>query len=190
MNIFSERLKKLRISQKITQEILSEAIGIQAGSISRYEAGSNLPKTEIICKLANYFNVSVEFLLGCGKTEYSKRFGEILEKLMIENGLKVEKLAYYLNISEYLLSCYKTGLLEPNLDFIKKVCKFFNVSADFLLEFSNISERVEDIHDLKVIQKAKIFDQIIEVLNFNSGEIYKFSLIEVSETSKQKTEEV
>lgn len=62
--MLGERLKKLRIDKKLTQEQLGEKINVTKVSISGYENGNRSPDTETLQRLANYFNVSTDYLLG------------------------------------------------------------------------------------------------------------------------------
>lgn len=59
-----DNLKKLREDKKITQIKLSTDLGVSQELISRYELGSSFPQPNMLIKLANYFNCSVDYLLG------------------------------------------------------------------------------------------------------------------------------
>lgn len=61
---FAERLKSMRQSKGITQKQLGEAIGASERGIQNYELGQSKPKFEIIVALADYFDVSTDYLLG------------------------------------------------------------------------------------------------------------------------------
>lgn len=62
------RLKELRKELGLTQEELGEQVGLANNTISRYETGSNEPtKFETWQKLADFFNVPVDYLLGISK---------------------------------------------------------------------------------------------------------------------------
>ncbi|MCR8744373.1 helix-turn-helix domain-containing protein [Romboutsia lituseburensis] len=61
---FKDRFKQERISKGITQSALSNILGVDRTSISKYENGKQLPELPLLEKIANYFNVSTEFLLG------------------------------------------------------------------------------------------------------------------------------
>ena len=63
-NIFKERLEKLMRENSISQMALSEEIGVTQSTLSRNINGIHRPKAEIIDKLASYFHVSVDYLLG------------------------------------------------------------------------------------------------------------------------------
>ena len=61
---FSQRLKELRKQRKITQETLAKIIGVERSSIGKYESSTTIPSNETLIKIANYFNVSTDYLLG------------------------------------------------------------------------------------------------------------------------------
>lgn len=60
-----------------------------------------------------------------------------LKELRINNGLKQKYLADFLNISQNTYSQYENELRQLPLDLLVKLCKFYNVSADYLLGLSN-----------------------------------------------------
>ena len=57
-------LKSIRESRNITQIKLSTDLGISQEVISRYENGSAFPQPNRLIQLSNYFNCSVDYLLG------------------------------------------------------------------------------------------------------------------------------
>ena len=59
-----ERIKFLREQNSYTQEKLEEITDIQKGTISKYENGHNSPSAENIEKIADAFDVSVDYLFG------------------------------------------------------------------------------------------------------------------------------
>lgn len=59
-----EKLKELRKSKGKTQKQLSEFLGISQQAYATYELATRTPPIDIIEKLADYFNVSVDYLLG------------------------------------------------------------------------------------------------------------------------------
>jgi transcriptional regulator with XRE-family HTH domain len=59
-----ERLKTLREENKVTQEHLAEYLGVGRPTVAGYETKGKQPSYEILDKIANYFNVSVDYLLG------------------------------------------------------------------------------------------------------------------------------
>ena len=61
---FQSRLKTLRIQANISQKQLAEAINTTDRNYRRYEAGTQQPTLPILIVLANYFNVSLDYLVG------------------------------------------------------------------------------------------------------------------------------
>lgn len=64
MSNFSERLKELRIAKGILQRELADYIKVSRVTITQYENGSRSPDDEIKKKIAEYFNVSLDYLMG------------------------------------------------------------------------------------------------------------------------------
>lgn len=60
----SERLKQLRTSQDLSQKQLTTIIGISERNYQRYEYGEREPVASVLIKLADYFNVSIDYLVG------------------------------------------------------------------------------------------------------------------------------
>lgn len=58
------RLKALRTKKKLTQKQLAEKINVTHVSISGYENGNRSPDTDTLEKIADYFGVSTDYLLG------------------------------------------------------------------------------------------------------------------------------
>ena len=64
INIFSERLKQLRLSKNLKQSDIAEILNISVRSYRRYEINENLPTFEKLIIIADYFNVSIDYLVG------------------------------------------------------------------------------------------------------------------------------
>ena len=62
-----------------------------------------------------------------------RTFPETLSALRRERNISQRKAAADLNISQALLSHYENGAREPGLNFVCRVCDYYNVSADYLL---------------------------------------------------------
>lgn len=86
---FCLRLENLRETSGYTKKELSTKLGFSANVYGAYERGERRPSLETCCKLANLFNVSLDYLL-CGK-EYSQieetKLKEVIE-LFKEKGLE------------------------------------------------------------------------------------------------------
>ena len=61
-------IRELREKKGITQTKLAEILGVGRTTITMYEKGTIVPPADILRKLADYFNVSVDYLLGREET--------------------------------------------------------------------------------------------------------------------------
>ena len=61
---FGQRLRKLRENKKITQKELSKILNVSESAIGMYERGEREPNFETVDKIANFFNVPTDYLLG------------------------------------------------------------------------------------------------------------------------------
>ena len=61
---FGEKLKYLRKEAGIGQNQLAEYLNISNASVSYWETGKQIPSAEAIYKIAVFFNISADYLLG------------------------------------------------------------------------------------------------------------------------------
>lgn len=84
------RIKELRKQFSLTQEKLANMLSVTQANLSGWELGKWQPDQEALTKLADYFNVSVDYLLGREETTTSGRgvkipvYGEIAAGIPIE----------------------------------------------------------------------------------------------------------
>lgn len=67
MKIFGKRLREDRKSKKITQQELADRLGIKRNTYSDWENGKTEPTFEILVKLADLFDISLDWLFGRDK---------------------------------------------------------------------------------------------------------------------------
>lgn len=80
-----DRLKELRKEKKLTQEELAQKINVTKLTISRWERGERLPKSDKAQELADFFGVNTAYLLG-----YSDFPARNLKELLFHE-IKAEK---------------------------------------------------------------------------------------------------
>lgn len=62
--LIGERIKALREKNKKTQKEICEVLHIEQVTISQYENNKRIPKLEILIAIADYYNVSLDYLVG------------------------------------------------------------------------------------------------------------------------------
>lgn len=61
---FKDRIKSLRKRKGMSQVQLAEALGVSAGTVGFWETGARMPSAETQEAIADYFNVSLDYLFG------------------------------------------------------------------------------------------------------------------------------
>lgn len=105
MNILERRsiflknnIKNVREQKNLTQKNCADAFGITLRAWQTYEQGVSEPKNELLCKIADFFNVSIDYLLGreTGEPEPIDQLASefnmtALEKKILDNYLSLPK---------------------------------------------------------------------------------------------------
>ncbi|MBQ8749381.1 MAG: helix-turn-helix transcriptional regulator [Clostridia bacterium] len=81
--------------------------------------------------------------------------GEQIKKLRKEKGIFQEELADKLNLSRTAISGYEINTREPSLQTLKKICVFFGVSADELLEIDTKEQKEEILNEINQYNNNK-----------------------------------
>ena len=81
-----DRLKQLRISKRMTQVRLGMELGVSQETISGYEINKAVPPADMLVKLADCLNTSVDYLLG--RTDI-KNYDTMYESDLTETEIKV-----------------------------------------------------------------------------------------------------
>ena len=66
-----KRIRNLREDNDLSQKQIAKILGMSQTGYSKYEIGENDIPTAVLIKLANYYDVSIDYLLG--ETKNSKR---------------------------------------------------------------------------------------------------------------------
>lgn len=73
-----EKISNLRKKHKLTQEQFSKKIGITRSALAKYETNKAEPDITTLTKIANFFDVSIDYLLGREETEMNIDIKEAL----------------------------------------------------------------------------------------------------------------
>jgi transcriptional regulator with XRE-family HTH domain len=64
MKIVAQRLRALRESVNLSQNMLAKMLGLRQSSVNRYENGQSTPSCENLVWYADYFDVSMDYIFG------------------------------------------------------------------------------------------------------------------------------
>lgn len=114
MGNFQIIFRKLRTSSRLTQNEMAEKLGISRSTIGMYETGAREPDFETLEKIADYFNVDTDFLLG--RTEQTTMLPETIGSYSKTRELTEIYLQLSNNNQERVLTYSKSLLSTQQLD--------------------------------------------------------------------------
>ena len=79
------------------------------------------------------------------------QFGDRLRELREERNLKQRDVAQALSISNKVLSSYERNVAFPSIEMLKRICEYYNVSADYLLQIDVKKEKPETRNSFRLV---------------------------------------
>ena len=150
---FSERLKTLRKEQNVTQEALIKAVGLSVTQYQRYEAETSNPTLPQLEKLADFFGVSIDYLVG--RTPDNPRhdddiirnklrnktsrwilrtdFKTRLKELRKAEGATQTDMAEAINVKLRQYQNLESGVSRPSFETLIALANTFDISLDDLV---------------------------------------------------------
>ncbi|MDY5930176.1 MAG: helix-turn-helix transcriptional regulator [Candidatus Onthovivens sp.] len=117
--MFAKRLRDLRESNNLQQKDLAKEFDVLESTISMWENGKRVPYSDMLIKIAEFFDVTVDYLLGF-RNSNENISEELLEKKALKKALK------------------KNGFMDNNKDLtdeeLDKLMKFIIANKDFLID--------------------------------------------------------
>ena len=108
---FSEKFKNLRKSRELTQEEIANIFHVSPQAVSRWETGVTYPDIELLPSLADFFEITVDNLLGIDVKKKEERLEEIINQISDAR----TKQAVDENAIDQELEIIQNGLVEfPN----------------------------------------------------------------------------
>lgn len=171
---FAERLKSLRIKHKMTQKEFAEKIGITPATLSAYENQTNTPPLSVLVDIAEYANLSIDWLCGLSDIVKSGEFvnlGEVVGAL-VEISKKIDtkmfKTTYEFNFlgepleSECIAMLYNNTVVNSFLeDWVKIKDLYDKKTIDDELYGAWIEKKIKELssYDSKVLRNLQPTDE-------------------------------
>lgn len=136
-----KRLYELREEYELTQEELAKILGVSRAVISQWELGRSFIPLKRLNIIANYYNLSFDYLMGLSnkKTIKIKKFdlnpkliGERIFKVRKDNGLSLRDLAKIINTTPSTIWAYEHGKTLIITPFAYQICLNYKISMDWL----------------------------------------------------------
>ena len=141
---FKNRLKTLRAEKKLTQNELAKKLKYSRSTISQYEGGLRDPSLNFIIDISDFFNVSLDYLLG--RTNIRLSFQDYLSKY-------TESILLFINPQNGKIVDYSPGAIN-----------FYGYTKAEFLD--------KTIFDLNILSKSKIIELMKEAHNSHKKNFY------------------
>ncbi len=167
MKKVSERIRALRKERHITQTELGNIIGLAKTTISGYETDNSEPDYETLNKLANYFEVSVDYLLGRTENRNPDK-SIILNNLRLVMGkMSPSEFVDYINdpgITTELIEAYLNEEITPQIGSLGLIANAIGVNTNFFYMPNTLDTLKEEKSVYKVNKPEVNFDEELEKL--------------------------
>ena len=161
----SRNIRTLRKERKMTQEQLAEVLGVTVGAVYKWESGLSVPELTLIVQMADFFDVSVDVILGHRMKDNSmesieERIIDYCRKMDPEALLEAEKaLGKYPNSFRISICCatayfvFGTGSrdkrqLERALELLKQSRLLLSQNTDPKISEAALSGTMATVHFL------------------------------------------
>lgn len=144
MNLsIGENIRRIRLERNLTQEEVSQHLGVSFQAVSRWERGEGYPDIEMLPSLADYLGISVDELLGVSEKEKKIKYDEINAKWSFNN---------------------KNSFHEENVELMRDSLKIFPNDALLLVQLSTSLEKLDGTDEEKrryLAESIAVQEQII-----------------------------
>lgn len=138
-----KRLFDLREYADLTQKDLAQNLGVSQQTYSLWEKGTKIIPLKHLNNLCNYYETSMDYVLGFTDIKMSsniikikelnkKEIGARIKKIREDNNLTLRDLASKLNTTSSTISAYETGKTLILTAFAYQICSEYDVSLDWL----------------------------------------------------------
>lgn len=123
MITFGEILKKLRIERDLNQVEFAKIFNVAKGTVSNWENNNRFPDKDMLNKIADYFDVSVDFLLG-RDTKYNTNPQKLSTKEKVDIEKEAQQMIKDLDKAEVVEFC-GTPADDEDKEFLKMAYEKF-----------------------------------------------------------------
>lgn len=170
MSNFGEKLKTLRENKNLTQKKLANSLNIGQTTIANYEKNIRFPNLEILISIADFFEVSIDFLVG-RQNKYNNYFNDTIYSIeelkdiyfdnIIEGNIKnAYNSLLYLVEKNYSLKQIYCNIIEPSLIKIGHLWETGKLSVGYEHYFSEVTK--------DIMSQLKLKYQISHINIYNS----------------------
>lgn len=148
MKFLETKFSELRLDRNLKQKDIAKILNISENRYSKYERRINDLTLEMSNKVANFYNVSLDYLFGISNKNFKVNNKDInlklLQKRLLElrkeNKLSQNELGQKVGFPQTTYSGYENGTSIPTSFKTYYLAIYYNVSLDYLVGRTNIKE--------------------------------------------------
>lgn len=134
-----DRLREIREDRDLKQEDVAKMLGTTQQQYSKYELGMRLIPVEKLCILADYYNTSIDYLVGrTNNPKFEKKWYEMYYTDRIKwvrdcKNITQKEVADYIGVKQQQYARYEKGINVMPVTYLHDICICLNVSSDFII---------------------------------------------------------
>lgn len=141
-NIILNKVKEIRNELELSQEDIAKVLNVKRGTYASWECGSDVIPTRQIYKLAEYFKLSIDYLLEISNQGHMVYHGSDINlsdvgnniyNLRKKNNLSQKDFAESIGINQSTLWAYEKGKTLITLSSLISLAKVYNITIDSIL---------------------------------------------------------
>ena len=175
-----QKLIELREDFSLKQKDIANVLNITQQTYSLWENGTKIIPLKHLNSLCNYYDVSMDYVLGLSNVRQYDIVNRVIDKKVIGIKLKEfrkkqnitqEELANILNTTHSTISAYESGKTTILTAFAYEICKRYNISMDYLCGRTRQINYLVFIYNRKNYRHKSIAYIIILILETTGSKI-------------------
>ena len=178
-NVFSERLTQLREDRGLKRQEVADALEISRASLEYYEKGQRKPDIEVAARIAKYYGVSTDYLVGVSAAQVTASDNETLKTVCDYLGISeasAEQVSYLTSIgynaninailSSEIIEILTTSLDDYDKKSFEKAIAYMTLSqAKTKKDKERLKEEYRQADDRLEFEGYKMWNRIKRVLD-------------------------
>ena len=170
--MFSKILTRLINDNRISQSELANELGTHRQNVYQWVSGKTVPRNDMLSKIADYFEVSIDYLLGKGSEQFTAKAKTNLQSKNIKQSAKQKlntKFKTHKNLKE---------IFSDNLKYYRKQAGL--TQDDFAKSVQTDPVYISYIENGKRFPSIEYIEKMANVLNIESYKLFLPSDLEIS----------
>ncbi len=157
-------IRELRTKNRMSQSQLAKVVNVHQTAVSQWENGLTNPDISSAKLLAEYFNVTTDYILGLTEVAAPpgtsrKTLSERLLLLRNKKGVSTFTVSETLRIKHSEYTDFEKGVKEPTIDIVNRLANYYNVTPDYISgdEETNGAYTRENVTDEEAARIGSIY---------------------------------